>query len=256
VPEDLYAGFADRYDLFLGQFGEHDPGVRAFFGSLFRENGVRSVLDCACGTGNDLVLFHSLGCEVVGSDISPSMLAQARRNLAGLGLELPLHQVDYRHLPECFGRTFDAVVCLSSAILHMPDETEASKAFRSMAGVLRPGGILVLTQGTSDRQWREKPRFLLALDNEEVTRLFVIDYEGQGARYNILDIGHRQPGGELKVWSADYPRVLLRDDYARLLPEAGFASVCFYGGYGFEPYDKEESRRLIVVAKRGVKEEQ
>ncbi|NPV07910.1 MAG: class I SAM-dependent methyltransferase [Anaerolineae bacterium] len=251
MPEDLYEGFAERYDLFLGEFGVHDEVVVSFYRRLFQEHKVHRLLDCACGTGHDLTLFLQLGCDVVGSDISPSMLAQARRNLDGAGLEVPLHRVDYRHLPEYFGCPFDAVVCLSSSILHLPDEDEAGKAFRSMRDVLRPGGILVLTQGTSDRQWREKPRFLLALDTPEVTRLFVIDYEGQGACYNIVDVDHRRPGGELKVWSTDYPRVLLRDDYARLLDEAGFAAVHFYGGYGFQPYDRNESRRLIVVAERG-----
>ena len=89
------------------------------------------MLDCACGTGHDLVLFHSLGCEVVGSDISESMLAQAHKNLAERGVKVPLHQVDYRELPQHFNRPFDAVVCLSSSILHMPNESEVLRAFRS-----------------------------------------------------------------------------------------------------------------------------
>jgi SAM-dependent methyltransferase len=245
---DPYADFAQRYDRFTGGFGEHDPQVVAFYRNLFGRNQVRSVLDCACGTGRDLHLFHTLGCQVVGSDISEAMLAQAQENLEGTGLRIRLRRVDYRQLPHHFDQRFDAVVCVSSSILHMPDEGETLRAFRSMRAVLRRGGILVLTQGTTDRQWREKPRFILAVNEREYSRLFVIDYLGQGARYNVLDIVHGEQDAGLEVWSVEYPRMLLRDDQERLLGAAGFQRIQFYGSYRFEPYDKESSRLLIAVA--------
>jgi ubiquinone/menaquinone biosynthesis C-methylase UbiE len=245
---DPYAGFAERYDLFHGEFGQHNPAEAGFFAELFTRHQVRAVLDCACGTGRHLHLFHSLGYQVMGSDLSSSMLAQARVNLARLGLAIPLSQADYRELPQHYDRTFEAVVCLSSSILHMPDDEQALRALRSMRDVLRPRGILVLTQGTTDRQWREKPRFLVATNTPDFTRLFVIDYEGQGARYNILDLYHSEERNGLQTWSVTYPRILLRDDQERLLIAAGFARVDFYGSFEFEPYDKEASRHLIAVA--------
>jgi glycine/sarcosine N-methyltransferase len=250
MTHDLYESFADRYDLFFSRFGEHDPVAVEFFRTLFAENQVRSVLDCACGTGHHLVLFHSLGCEVFGSDISESMLAQCRKNLAERGLNVPLQKADYRELPGHFDRPFDAVACLSSSILHTPNEVEVLRAFRSMREVVREGGNLVLTQGTSDRQWQEKPRFILAVNTNEFSRLFVIDYLDQGAQYNILDIFHSEGARDFKVWSVDYPLMLLKDDQERLLKAAGFGAVDFYGSYHFDPYDKETSERLIAVARR------
>ena len=245
---DLYEGIADRYDLFHGEFGKHAPEIVSFFRQLFEANQVEGVLDCACGTGNDLTLFHSLGCEVAGSDISEAMLAQAERNLAQCGLNIPLLKLDYRQLPDHFDRQFDAVMCLSSSIFHMPTEAEVVRAFESMRGVLRPGGILVLTQGTTDRQWQEKPRFILAVNDRDLSRLFVIDYAGQGATYHVLDIVHTEEERDFKEWSTEYPRVFLRDDLEKLLKAGGFERVDFYGGYGYEPYDKEASARLIAVA--------
>jgi ubiquinone/menaquinone biosynthesis C-methylase UbiE len=171
---DLYTGFADRYDLFFTRFGEHAAALVEFYRRLFAENRVQRVLDCACGTGHDLLLFHSLGCEVVGTDISEAMLAQARKNLAACGLEIPLLRVDYRELPGHFDRQFDAVMCLSTSIAHMPTEAEVLRAVGSMRGVLRDGGLLVLSQGTSDRQWRDKPRFVLAVNTPDFSRLFVM----------------------------------------------------------------------------------
>ena len=250
MTDDLYADFADQYDLFRGEFGQHDREEASFFWQLFARHGARTVLDCACGTGQHLHLFHTLSCEVTGSDISPSMLAQAQKNLAGADIEVPLHQADYRALPQSFTTRFDVVTCLSSSLLHMENDDQVFLALRSMRAVLRRGGILVLSQGTTDRQWAEKPRFILAANSAEFSRLFVIDYLNAGARYNIVDI-HRGGGKEeLEVWNVEYPRILLHDDQQRLLRVAGFSSVEFFGSYRFEPYDKEESRNLIAVAQR------
>ena len=117
-----------------------------------------------------------------------------------------------------------------------------------MRRVLREGGILVLTQGTTNKQWKQKPRFILAVNRVDFSRLFVIDYLGQGARYSILDITHSEAARDLKVWSVDYPQLLLRDDHERLLRRSRFGRVDFFGSYRFEPYDRELSDRLIAVA--------
>jgi glycine/sarcosine N-methyltransferase len=245
VP-DQYQGFAERYDLAAGRWDEFEPAVLEFFRQLFGKNGVRAVLDCACGTGRHLLLFHSLGCQAWGSDVSESMLAQARKNLVRHGVEVPLRQADYRDLPHHFGRRFDAVVCLG-AIGYMPDEAEFLTAFGSMRAVLREGGTLVLTTIPTDRQWQEKPRFTLAANTEHFTRLFVMDYLERTVHYDILDIVHSHETSGLDVWSAELT-VLLRDDQERLLKAAGFRDLGFYGSFGLDPYDRQTSDKLITVA--------
>jgi ubiquinone/menaquinone biosynthesis C-methylase UbiE len=237
---------AERYDLSFGPFGEQDPEMGEFFRKLFIRHSVYAILDCACGTGRHLPMFRGLGCEVWGADISEAMLRQAGEHLSGQGLEIPITQADFRELPGRFDRQFDAVVCLG-AIGFMPGKAEFIKAFRSMAGVLRPGGILVLTALPTDRQWKEKKRFFLMGNNRDFSRLFAIDYFADRVCFNVLDIFHSDEASGLKVWSADiYP--LLRDDQEALLKAAGFQAVDFYGGFNFTPYDKETSGSLITVA--------
>jgi SAM-dependent methyltransferase len=247
VSKDAYEGFAERYGLLRG---ERYPGEAAFYRKLFDGNDVRAVLDCGCGTGLDLKLFVELGREAWGVDISPAMLARARKNLSNLGDTVRLVEADLRELPERLGREFDALTCLAGPLLELPDDAEAGKALESMKAVLRPGGILVLTQGTTDKQWRERPRFILARDDAELTRIFAIDYVGDGARYNVLDVLRRDGESRLGSWSIEYPRMRLRDDYEGLLREAGFEPVEFYGGYDFETYDKGSSGRLVIVARK------
>lgn len=248
MVRDPYADFAQRYDSFFGPFGEHDSQKVEFFRQLFAHHGVKSVLDCACGTGRDLHLFHSLGCDVHGSDVSEAMLAQSERNLAAHHVDIPLTQADYRELPFTYARDFDAVVCLSSAHFEMPDERELAKAFSSMRGVLKDGGILIVTAGMSDKTWREKPRFIPEVNNNDFTRLFVIDYLERGARFNVVDLYHDSARKDMLVWSITYQRVYLRGDMETAMHRAGFLKDQFYGGYQFEPYDMETSDMLVAVA--------
>lgn len=248
MRQDPYKDFAERYDLFFEAFGEHSRDIVEFFQSLFARHRVRSVLDCACGTGHDLVMFHRLGMEVFGSDVSEAMLARAESNLRGAGIEIPLGRVDYRDLARYYDRRFDAVCCLSSSILEMPDEAQVVCALGSMRDVLNEGGILVLTQGTTDKQWTAKPRFILAVNRRAFSRLFVIDYGDSGARYNVLDIFHGDERYDFAVWTAHYHIMLLRDDQESLLKRAGFSRIDFYGTYRFDPYDKASSNILISIA--------
>jgi glycine/sarcosine N-methyltransferase len=248
VRHDLYEGFAARYDLAFDRFDEHDPAIVGFFKRLFARNSIHTILDCACGTGRHLLLFHSLGCKVLGTDLSAAMLVRARQNLARSCVEIPLLQADYCRLPWHCRTPFDAVVCLG-AIGYLPDETESLHAFQSMRSVLRDGGLLILTATLTDKQWTQRPRFILACNTREFSRLYVIDYLERTARYNVLDIFHGEQSRGLEVWSAELT-VLLCEGQQRLLEEAGFRSVDFFGTYEFAPYDEETSNRLITVAHR------
>ena len=246
MNSDLYAGFARRNYLF------DRPGadVVEFFRELFSRHDVRSVLDCACGAGFELLIFHELGCRVVGSDLSEEMLDLARENLAEADVDIPLHKVDYRKLPHHFRERFDAVVCWSASIIHVSDDDDALRAFQSMRDVLTEGGILVLDQGITDKRQRELNRFSLNRDTLEATRIYVADELGdRDVRYTILDVIHSEAGGELHVWTTD-GHILLRDDQERLLKEAGFSSVDFFGAYDFQPYHKQKSLRLVAVARK------
>jgi ubiquinone/menaquinone biosynthesis C-methylase UbiE len=246
MVHDLYKDFAGRYDLTFNSVDQHDLAAVRFFQQIFAEQEVRSVLDCACGTGRYLLLFHSLGVKVAGSDVSEAMLVQARKNLADHRIEIPLHQADYRDLPETFGRHFDAVVCLA-AIGYMPDETQVLRAFRSMWSVLRDGGALILTAMPTDKQWAEKPRFILNANSRDFSRIFAIDYLEHTARYNVLDIYHGEERRGLEVWSTELT-VWLQPDQQRLLEKAGFRWVEFFGSFAFDPYDRATSAHLIAVA--------
>jgi ubiquinone/menaquinone biosynthesis C-methylase UbiE len=241
MKEDPYAGFAARYDWMKGE----EPVRRAFFEQLFAGYGVTQVLDCACGTGRDLLMFHTMGLEVSGSDLSEAMLAQAWENLGDV--DIPLQKADYRCLPAHYDGQFDAVVCLSNSINEPLEDAETLRALQSMNAVLRSGGILVFDQGQTDASMRDPPRFAPVVNNRDFTRFFVIDYAGEIQTVHIFDFVHTEERSDVYQASVQI-RIRLLDSWRQVLRTSGFSRFDFSGDWHGTPYSKETSRRLIAVA--------
>lgn len=148
MTHSLYSGeydeaFAASYDAVI-DWEARSRNEGAFFVDLLASRGVRRVLDVACGTGFHLAAFAAAGFEAVGSDGSPEMVARARRKMEELGYAVPVHVADWMVLAGLDEGPFDAVVCLGSSISHAPADQRRVAVFEQFAGVLRPGGILVL----------------------------------------------------------------------------------------------------------------
>ena len=240
-----YDTLAERYDWMQGA----NPAREQFFRQLFAKHGVRKVLDCACGTGHDLILFHSMGCEVFASDLSESMLTQARKNLAEAQLDIPVRQADFCRLPDRYDTEFDAVVCLTNAINEVLEDAQTMQALRGIRSVLRTGGVLVFDQGQTDAGMWNPQRFCPVINTPDVTRLLVVDYAGDSATVNICDFLHTEDKSDFMRAEVRI-RVRLQDSWTQALREAGFSDVAFLGDWDSTPYDKLSSRRLIGVAQK------
>lgn len=245
MSQDTYEGFAERYDW----MAHEDPVRRQFFRQLFAEQGVQTVLDCACGTGYDAIMLKSLGCEVSASDLSESMLAQARKNFSAAGISIPVVRADFRRLPDYFDAKFDAVICLTNSINEVLTDEEALQALHSMKAVLREGGVLIFDQGQTDASMRDPPKFDLVANSRDWTRFFVLEYSGKVMTVNIFDFIHTEATSDFKHTQV-YVRIRLMDGWKGLLKEAAFSNVEFFEDWGRSPYSKATSRRLIAVAKK------
>ena len=242
--KDVYENFASDYDEF-GLF-KWSANEKQFFDSLFKENNVHTVLDCACGTGQHLLMFSEMGLDVTGSDYSRAMLREAKTNLETHQKEIHLSQCDFRYLEQKHEDKFDAVVCLTTALPHLHTDEDLITALKSMKSRLNKNGLLVLTQGTTHFNLT-LPSIQVLINREDFSQIFVIENEASFQTIHILDLYHSNSRTESNQYDIVY-RILLDDDYKRLLSEAGFQNISIWGDYKKTDYTKE-SRRLIVVAK-------
>lgn len=104
-----------------------------------------SVLDVACGCGQLAIPAARAGAEVVGIDISPPWIEQARQRAAEEGLDVRFDVGDVEDMPYEDGR-FDLVVSLIGAMF-APDP---QKAVSEMLRVCRSGGRVVVGSWTPE----------------------------------------------------------------------------------------------------------
>jgi len=241
---DIYEKFAYDYDEF-GAIEDYLSNEKEFFVKLFERHSVRSVLDCACGTGQHLCMLSRSGYDVSGSDYSEAMLDVARKNLEERGLDIPLCRCDFRYLEQKHTGVFDAVICLSTALPHLHTDDDLILALKSMRNRLNPDGILVLTQGMTHYSL-SLPPIEVIVNRSDFSRVFVKESDGKFQTISVLDLFHSGSRMESNQYDIVY-RIILDDDYKRLLTEAGYKNIQIYGDYDMNVYN-ENSTRLIVVA--------
>jgi SAM-dependent methyltransferase len=138
-----YEALANAYDEQTADYG-HDRWLTVLE-RLAVEHGLagRRVLDVACGTGKSFAPLLDRGYDVTACDLSPSMVAVARRRLPDPARAFV---ADMRALPALAG--FDLVTCLDDAVNYLLEPRDLDAALASMRSALRPGGLLVFDTNT------------------------------------------------------------------------------------------------------------
>ena len=147
MAEVPYDTLADVYDWLVPDGILAPRGAAATFAQHV-EPGAR-VLDCACGTGTLAVGLALGGHEVVATDASAAMVERTARLAAEHGAHVDASVSTWEALGgRGWDGAFDAVFCVGNSLAHAAGRDGRRAALRAMAGVLRPGGPLVLTSRT------------------------------------------------------------------------------------------------------------
>ncbi|TDO33811.1 methyltransferase family protein [Kribbella sp. VKM Ac-2527] len=122
-----------------------DRALFAAFADLVRAGGNDSVADVGCGPGRVTILLSRLGLDAFGIDLSPGMLALARRTYPELRFEEgSMLALD---LPDA---SLGGLLAYYS-IIHIPWE-QRPQLFAEFHRVLAPGGVLMLVFQIGDEQ--------------------------------------------------------------------------------------------------------
>ncbi len=186
-------------------------------------SGGHWILDAACGSGLSTVPWAARGYRVVGADINPHMLHQARRRARRAGHSIEFLQQDVTDLRP--GRRFDVAVCMHSGLDYILDDAELRRAFESLRGCLREGGLF------SFDKCLDVPSFYKG-DYRESRTLpsCVADFEYRWDRSRRLFeqrcTVHRTDGGRPRRTEVVYHlRATPPDDLVRWVEAAGFETL-------------------------------
>jgi SAM-dependent methyltransferase len=222
-------GFAHRYDEWSAGMTEDIP----FYVGLAREAD-GPLVELAVGNGRVAIpVAQATGRAVIGLDLSPAMLEQARERAAAAGVELDLREADMRDL--ALDEPAALVYCPYRALLHLPTWADRRRVFERVAASLRPGGRFA---------WNA-----FAFDHAVAARMDGGHHDDpvpHTLRYSVgdnrIDIV-LDSGAASSLWWAT------KNEWLGLIDVAGLEVEALYGGFAGEPFG-DESREYVFVARR------
>ncbi|MFD3538545.1 class I SAM-dependent DNA methyltransferase [Streptomyces sp. NPDC058662] len=184
----------DHPELYEERFPDPDRLAARWAEATLRRHGAGAqVLDLGCGTGRDAAWLHQhAGRQVTGIDTAEAMLAHARRRHPGPDY----HRADMRDFD--LGHTFDAVLCMDSALLYCHTNDDLASCLATIGRHLNPGGLLIA-------EMRNGAFFLGSTELLDGPRTASFDWRGtRHTSHTTLWIDH---GAQLlrrrRTWTAD-----------------------------------------------------
>lgn len=163
LPDQYADGRAARvWHYYIGDKRGRTDEYRNWILNLLRQHQCRTVLDVACGTGVDSEMLVEEGFSVVSVDASDKMLKYALKTRWNRRKEPAfdkwvIEEGNWLSLDQDISRPgmgFDAVICLGNSFAHLPDfkgdQSDQRLALLNIAGMVRPGGILIIDHRNYD----------------------------------------------------------------------------------------------------------
>mgnify|MGYP000020922773 FL=1 len=226
----FYNQIAEKYDFIFPL----SPAHKTFFAS---ELHGKTILDVGAATGNLTAYLSSQGYEVTAIDLSERLIAKAaekgvivqQRNMLAID-ELP---------------TFDNIVCIGNTLPHLDSKTSVQLFLQKAYGQLTQGGKLVLQLVNFQKYFAQQQGDYLGnlplIENDKVKfeRYYYLNEEGKIRFKTILDD---------TIKNEELLQPIFADQLTEWLTQIGFQAINLYGNFKKDPFDKEKSMALIVIA--------
>lgn len=251
IPHDNLEEFRDSANYDIEQGLGNEPRI-AFYSSLAREFG-EPVLEVACGTGLVTIPMAELGFELVGVDLTPEMLAQARRK--STGLPITWIEGDARQLD--LGWQFRLIFITGNAFQAFLTREDQEKLLAGVRAHLAEGGAFAFE--TRNPRWDD-----LITQAEEQPWDVYTDVSGRTVRSSetysydaITQIKHwtvyrrwQEGGQEQTKISRIAVRYTFPQELEALLHYNGFRLIRRYGDWDMSPLEAHSPSILVVCQKR------
>ncbi|MCF7940615.1 MAG: class I SAM-dependent methyltransferase [Spirochaetia bacterium] len=223
----FYEAIAHRYDLIF----PFSQAQKDFVLNSLNDPAAAALLEIGCATGS-LTLGLAESCQqVTGIDIDAQMIVRARKKAALRGSTAEILRLDMLEIAHRFSAgSFDAVCSFGNTIVHLESTRQMLELLGAVRTVLRDHAPLHLQLINYDRVLDEQVTSLPTIERD------MIRFERQ---YRYLEHEHRIEFSTIlsdsETGSSSSQKVLLyplrKQELERLLREAGFSDLSWYGGF-------------------------
>ncbi len=200
------------------------------------------VLDIACGAGRHALSLAKRGFDVTAVDLSTGLLRHAHSQAQKEKVPIKFLQLDMRSLD--FNAEFDLAVQLFSSFGYFDTVEEDFAVIQGARRALRDIGYyaidlinpLVLEKTLIPRSTKVIEDGIKVIEEREIV--------GDRVEKHITI-----PIKKEKIRFHESVRLYTPEKIERLLREAGFLPTHWFGDYAGLPFDRERSRRMIIINK-------
>lgn len=237
----------DYYHRVLPFFEEElrGRGDEAFWTQLAGEPPGCRVLELGAGTGRATEFLARAASRVVAFDLSPELIAQARRRLAGAS-HVSCLAADMRDI--ALGVRFDLVVAVDDPFVHLTEDEDRDRALATAARHLAPGGRFVLEGAWFPPQ-----------DRQEAAGELVRERSTQDSSLRVRETWQCDPGTRLCTARFEYRRhgrlegqasfpgrLWSVEELEARAGDAGLRVSHLWGDYDRRPWERSTSPRLLA----------
>lgn len=155
---------------------------RAFV-SLAEAGVIRGpVLDVGCGTGELSLFLAGEGHDVLGIDLSPRAIAQAREKARWRRVRAQFLVMDALDLPALVRRGFSFRTVVDCAMFHILGDAERDRLVGGLETVVDPGGLVCVL---GDARRRSDVRY--GITPNELSRRFGVDWTVEFAYETVFE---------------------------------------------------------------------
>ena len=257
---EQYTGFARVYDLFMDNVPYDEWAV--YIDSLLKENGIKPgpntdvplICELGCGTGNITRRLRDRGYDMIGIDVSPQMLQEAKeREKSGDESILYLCQ-DMREF-ELFG-TVAAVVSVCDSLNYLTGDGELLDVFRLVNNYLDPEGLFVFDLRTPYYYANVLGESTICENRDEGSFIWENFYDPE-SRINEFDMTVYMREGKdnryTRFEETHYQRSYTLNEVKAALKAAGLEIISLFGEGSHDKPGRTEERVYFVARTRKTK---
>jgi cyclopropane fatty-acyl-phospholipid synthase-like methyltransferase len=211
-----------------------------------------NVLDLACGNGRHSVLFARKGFNVLGVDLSPYLINEAKKKLksdySSHKNSLTFEIKDMRKITH--KNEFDLVVNLFSSFGYFEKDSENWRVIKSVSDSLKKGGYFFFDFLNEAYVLKN----LVPLDIKKRNRNVIIqvrEITGGFVKKNIIII-QNAPRAEYPVISNFHEKIKLYSirDFTEVFKKNKLKIIKTFGNYTGSKFNPGTSERLIILAEK------